>query len=159
MTAHTTTNANAYDGCLDMTNDAFQAFGIILPNGADSRVNLFLASPIPTNINATPAGIFRLEWIPMSTGNFKIFLDLDDCVPDTTQMDITAGALTTNVTEAAVTGAGVLQVTDISLTSIAASLVSGSGLFGWLERKASSDASDTVEAPIALMRAYFVANT
>ena len=159
MVAHTNINANAYDGPLDMPNDNFQAFGIILPNALDSRVNLFLASPLPTNINATPAGIFRIEWIPAATGNFKIFLDMSVAVPDTTIMDITSATLSTNVTEAVATAAYGLQKTDIALTSLAGSLVSENSPFGWLERKALTDAGDTVEDAIVLMKAYVIANT
>lgn len=159
MAPHTATNANAYYGRLDMTNDAFQPFGIVMPDDKDSRVSFRMSGPIPTNINGTPAGIFRFVWAAAGTGNVKLFLDAVVATNDTTSLDPTVGTLSTSATEAVAVGANVIQVTDIALTSLAASLTSGKHVFGWIERRASSDAADTVEATVVLLGALFVANT
>lgn len=159
LSPHTTTDANAYYGRIVMTNNAHQAFGIIVPDDKDSRINFRMASPIPTNINGTPAGILRVFWGAAGTGNFKVFADVLVATNDTTSLDPTVGTLSTSVTEAVAVGANTFQATDISLTSLAASLTNGKTLFGWLGRKANTDAADTVEAAIVLLGACFVANT
>jgi len=159
LAPHTANNANAYYGRLDMTNDLWQPFGLVLPDDKDSRVSFVMASPIPTNINATPAGIFRFIWVPGGTGSVKLFLDATVATLDSTSLDPASATLSTSVTEAAAVGANVIQTTDIALTSLAASLVSNRVLFGWIERKASTDVADSVEAPIVLLQCLFVANT
>lgn len=142
-----------------MTNDLWQPFGIVLPDDKDSRVSFVMSSPIPTNINATPAGIFRFIWAPAGTGSVKLFLDATVATFDSTSLDPASATLSTSVTEAAAVGANVIQTTDIALTALAGSLVSNRVLFGWIERKASSDAADTIEAAVVLLGALFVANT
>lgn len=157
---HRATNANALYDHLTMTNNLYQPQGLRLPNSKDSRICFELAGVIPTNINATPLGILRVYWIPaVGTGTLKLFYDIFGATQEATSLDPSgAGTVTGNTTDTP-SAINQPQITDIALTALAASLLSGRWIFGWLERKANTDAADTLEGDIIIPRILFVANT
>lgn len=157
---HRTNNASAYYDHLSMTNNAFQPQGIRLPNLKDCDILFEMSTPIPTNINAAPAGFIRVYWIPdVALGTLKLFWDIFISTQESTSQDPTSPfTISTNGTDTA-SGQYQEQVTNIDLVAQAANLVSNRIVKGRIQRKALTDAADTLEGAIIIPKILFVANT
>jgi hypothetical protein len=139
----------AYYDVPDQTNDYFNPAGITVADGAVGRIQFRTATPVPADVNATPAGKLWVYWTTASsdTTSFMHLVWLVRDIADATEsLDPASGDFEDSSSSQSTSGgAGLLNKTVITLSG--SDLTSGKMLIGRLVRDASAgNSSDTLAA-------------
>ncbi len=156
MKANRTNNANASWDTITLTNNNIEVSGYRLPDTLQSDLSLFMARPVPTNINGTPAGKVKVYWVTASAdaNDVKFFIYASDYAVNSGSVDISSYDDSLTVTDTN-NGAGVVNEAEVSLSST--TQTSGK----WIEvllRRNAADAADTLAADIVVQAVLYVAD-
>jgi hypothetical protein len=130
--------------------------GILLPNAGAANVNGRLTTPVPADINATPAGKLKLRWATASAD-----------VSGTARFSIAVFDLTVNTTSTASAADETLVVTDASNgqyveneceVSLSATTQTAGKDIRFCIARDPAHGSDTLAADIVLMDVLYVAD-
>lgn len=147
-------NASGYQ--LPQVNNVYNPEGVLMPDDLDSRCHFRSLLPVPSWVNATPNGKLRITFVPnVGSGNVKLAPAAFTTVPNTTSLDPAAPTALTAATST-VAAIYVERTMDFALTALAAGLISGNFLQGYIDRNASTDAADTCEEAIIITTASLI---
>lgn len=144
----------AYYDVPDQTNDYFNPAGISIADGAVGRIQFRTATPVPADVNATPAGKLWIYWTTSSsdTTSYVHYVWLVRDIADATEsLDPDSGDFEdSSSSQSTSAGAGLLNKTVITLSG--SDLTAGKTLIGRIVRDASAgNASDTLAATVTVL--------
>ncbi len=140
-------------------NDKHSLSGWLFPNDLTTEINWCLSRPIPSNINVTPAGKIYFHWGTTSADTTSLvqwLCNLIDVQYNTTVADPSAWDDSLAVQDAS---NGVAVENECSVAIVTATLTSGRGVRGVIQRDATAGhGDDTLEASVWLTEAFLVAD-
>jgi hypothetical protein len=128
-------NANATWSQLNLAPNTHAVSGWLMANGVTADLNVSLAAPVPTYINATPNGALKIRWVTSSTdtATSRTFgVKLSSIQPDTTLCNITTFDIDTTVNDTN-NGAGKENEVSLALSSVSLNQTAGRGIRGRIQ--------------------------
>jgi hypothetical protein len=154
---HRSTNANGSRTVLDMTNDLHQPGAWRLPTTVAVDYSGGLAWPIPSWINATPAGKIYLQWTTASSNtsnNIKLLV----YAFSTAEGDALDPAAWTDSLSVLDTSAGTWKQNESFVSLSGVSQTAGKSLWIVVRRNKPGESGDQLDAACFLLKTWYVAD-